>query len=113
MTPESFVAKWSKSELKERSACQEHFLDLCQLVGHPTPEGLVPSHSLIVFATNQEAVFGLLHSRIHEVWALAMGSFIGVGNDARYTPNTTFETFPFPPGWQVAGKGQVNTDEHR
>ncbi|ODU30589.1 MAG: hypothetical protein ABS93_01670 [Thiobacillus sp. SCN 62-729] len=23
---------------------------------------------------------------------------IGVGNDPRYTPTTTFETFPFPPG---------------
>ena len=37
ITPEAFVAKWSRSELKERSACQEHFIDLCHLVGHPTP----------------------------------------------------------------------------
>ena len=25
-----------------------------------------------------------------------MGTFLGVGNDPRYTPTTTFETFPFP-----------------
>ena len=27
-----------------------------------------------------------------------MGTFLGVGNDPRYTPSTTFETFPFPEG---------------
>jgi hypothetical protein len=25
-----------------------------------------------------------------------MGTWLGVGNDPRYTPTTTFETFPFP-----------------
>ena len=28
----------------------------------------------------------------------ATSSWLGVGNDPRYTPSTTFETFPFPPG---------------
>ena len=74
------------------------------------PGNVTASHSFIVFATDEDAMFGLLHSRIHEVWALAMGSFIGVGNDARYTPNTTFETFPFPAGWRVSGQDQANTD---
>lgn len=37
MNPSEFVQKWADSELKERSACQEHFIDLCHLVGHPTP----------------------------------------------------------------------------
>ncbi len=37
MTPEQFVAKWSASELSERAASQEHFLDLCALLGQPTP----------------------------------------------------------------------------
>jgi len=32
MTPQEFVAKWSKVSLSERSACQQHFLDLCELV---------------------------------------------------------------------------------
>ena len=27
-----------------------------------------------------------------------MGTWLGVGNDPRYTPSTTFETFPFPEG---------------
>lgn len=37
MTPEAFIAKWKAADLKERSAAQEHFLDLCRLLGEPTP----------------------------------------------------------------------------
>jgi hypothetical protein len=29
---------------------------------------------------------------------LGQGTWLGVGNDPRYTPTTTFETFPFPEG---------------
>ncbi|MBA2754925.1 MAG: class I SAM-dependent DNA methyltransferase, partial [Chloroflexia bacterium] len=32
-----FVAKWRGTTLKERSAAQEHFIDLCRLFGQPTP----------------------------------------------------------------------------
>jgi len=32
-----FITKWKKADLKERSAAQEYFIDLCRLVGHPTP----------------------------------------------------------------------------
>ena len=31
------ITKWRSSELKERSASQEHFIDLCRLLGGPTP----------------------------------------------------------------------------
>ena len=37
LTPQAFVDKWRFVQLKERSAYQEHFIDLCHLVGHPTP----------------------------------------------------------------------------
>ena len=37
MTPGEFIAKWRASELKESSAAQEHFIDLCRLLGEPTP----------------------------------------------------------------------------
>ena len=30
--------------------------------------------------------------------SLRLGTWLGVGNDPRYTPTTTFETFPFPEG---------------
>ncbi len=37
MTPKEFIAKWMASELKERSASQSHFNDLCTLLGEQTP----------------------------------------------------------------------------
>ena len=56
--------------------------------------GVLPDHSLIVVARNDDYTFGVLHSRFHEVWALAMGTQLE--NRPRYTPTTCFETFPFP-----------------
>ncbi len=32
MTPDGFIAKWRASGLKESSAAQEHFIDLCRLL---------------------------------------------------------------------------------
>ena len=43
MTPGAFIAKWRASELKERSAAQEHFIDLCRLLGQPTPAEADPT----------------------------------------------------------------------
>ena len=51
---------------------------------------------LIAIARDDDTTFGILHSRFHELWSLRMGTWLGVGNDPRYTPSTTFETFPFP-----------------
>ncbi|WP_419936150.1 hypothetical protein [Candidatus Palauibacter sp.] len=53
---------------------------------------------LIAIAREDDTTFGILHSRFHEVWSLRMGTWLGKGNDPRYTPTTTFETFPFPEG---------------
>ena len=32
-----FVSKWRRVELNERSASQQHFLDLCEVFDHPKP----------------------------------------------------------------------------
>ena len=37
LSPEQFVAKWQNVNFGERRASQEMFLDICHLVGHPTP----------------------------------------------------------------------------
>ena len=57
---------------------------------------VLPDHQLVVIARDDDYFFGVLHSRVHEVWSLRMGTWLGKGNDPRYTPTTTFETFPFP-----------------
>jgi type II restriction/modification system DNA methylase subunit YeeA len=62
------------------------------------PASARPSNLIDAIARDDDTTFGILHSRFHELWALRMGTFLGVGNDPRYTPSTTFETFPFPDG---------------
>src|SRR5215211_3070117 len=37
MNVPAFQAKWRGNTNKERSASQEHFIDLCRLLGMPTP----------------------------------------------------------------------------
>ena len=49
MTPHAFIAKWRASELKERSASQEHFLDLCRLLDEPTPAEADPTGETYCF----------------------------------------------------------------
>ena len=57
-----------------------------------------PDSALTVIARDDDTAFGILHSRFHEAWSLRLCTWLGVGNDPRYTPTTTFQTFPFPPG---------------
>ena len=59
---------------------------------------ICPDQQLIVIARDDDTMFGILHSRFHEAWSLRLGTWLGKGNDPRYTPTTTFETFPFPDG---------------
>ena len=59
---------------------------------------VAPDHQLIAITRDDDTTFGILHSRFHEMWALRQCTWLGVGNDPRYTPSTTFETFPFPEG---------------
>jgi hypothetical protein len=37
MTPAQFATKWAGSTRTEKAASQEHFIDLCRMVGAPTP----------------------------------------------------------------------------
>ncbi|MBP2302830.1 type IIL restriction-modification enzyme MmeI [Azospirillum picis] len=58
----------------------------------------VPDSALVAIARDDATTYGILHSRFHEAWTLGLCTWLGVGNDPRYTPSTTFETFPFPEG---------------
>jgi hypothetical protein len=61
------------------------------------PGGTIPDHALVVFARDDDYTFGVLHSRVHELWARGTGTQLReVESGFRYTPTTTFETFPFP-----------------
>jgi type II restriction/modification system DNA methylase subunit YeeA len=55
---------------------------------------VLPSDATVAFAYTDDYFFGILHSRAHEVWALKLGTRLETR--PRYTPTTSFETFPFP-----------------
>jgi len=59
---------------------------------------VVPDSATVAVVRDDDPAFGILHSRFHEVWTLRLCTWLGVGNDPRYTPTSTFETFPFPEG---------------
>jgi len=63
------------------------------------PISIAPEHSLIVIPSSDDAMFGLLSSRFHEVWTMATGAPYGNHPTARrYNATKTFEPFPFPAG---------------
>jgi type II restriction/modification system DNA methylase subunit YeeA len=57
---------------------------------------ICPDHQLIVVARDDDVSFGILQSHFHEWWSLRLGT--SLEDRPRYTPTTTFETFPFPEG---------------
>jgi hypothetical protein len=61
------------------------------------PTAILPDKQLIVFATQEDFLFGVLLSKTHAVWASAQGTQVREKESGfRYTPTTCFETFPFP-----------------
>ena len=74
---------------------------------HPSK---LPDATLVALTRSDDTFFGVLHCRLHELWSLASGSWLGVGNDPRYTPSATFETFPFPAGLTPADTAHQRTE---
>ena len=62
------------------------------------PIAVMPDKALVIVARDDDTSFGILNSRFHQLWALGLCTWLGVGNDARYNAGNCFETFPFPAG---------------
>jgi hypothetical protein len=51
----------------------------------------------VAIALDDDFTLGVLQSRVHELWARAIGTQLRERESGfRYTSSTTFETFPFP-----------------
>ena len=70
-----------------------------------------PDNQLVVIARDDDTTFGILHSRFHEIWSLRLGT--SLEDRPRYTPSTTFETFPFPGSLTPNVPGASNAAEPR
>lgn len=109
--------EWWWRHVEARSGMRGALAPLPQFLGTPNltkyrffswmTAPTLPDHQLFVFARSDDYCFGVLHSRVHEVWALRMGTRLETR--PRYTPTTCFETFPFPwpPGQEPSGDPRV------
>jgi len=57
----------------------------------------LPDSAVFAFARDDDDFMGVVHSRAHEIWARSQGTQLRERESGfRYTPNSCFETFPFP-----------------
>ena len=77
------------------------------------PQSVIVDGRLVVIARADDTTFGLLSSRIHEVWSLAQASIHGDGSDGgrpTYNAKSCFETYPFPAGLTPADTACQRTE---
>ncbi|MDK9718061.1 MAG: hypothetical protein OEL57_09170 [Trichlorobacter sp.] len=60
------------------------------------PKEMVAESKIVVIASEDAFVLGILSSYQHVTWALAAGGWLGVGNDPTYNHTDCFNKFPFP-----------------
>jgi hypothetical protein len=96
-----WIFQWSRPQMRKAIAPLSRCIVTPEVAKHRCfvwlPTSVVPDKNLVVIARSDDVTFGILQSRFHELWSLRMCSWLGVGNDPRYTPTSCFETFPFPP----------------
>ncbi|MCK7596664.1 N-6 DNA methylase [Microbulbifer sp. CAU 1566] len=61
---------------------------------------VIPDSACVAVCKDDDLTFGILHSKFHTLWTLRLCTWLGKGNDPRYTPTSCFETFPFPKGME-------------
>lgn len=95
-----WLFQWSRPLMRRAIAGLPRFIVTPEVSKHRVfawiAPPIVPDKNLTVIARADDVTFGILHSRFHELWSLRLGT--ALEDRPRYTPTTTFETFPFPAG---------------
>lgn len=114
--PEWWLHRRPAPDMRQAVACLNRFAATGSTGKHRIfvwlDSGTIPDHAVHAFAREDDYFFGVLHSYIHEIWARATGTQLREAESGfRYTPTTTFETFPFPwpPGQEPADDPKVQT----
>jgi len=89
------------SEMRDAVAALERYIGTIRTGKHRPfvwlDHTVLPDNQLYIFARDDDYFFGVLHSRMHEVWSRSTGTQLrDFESGFRYTPTSTFETFPFP-----------------
>jgi len=102
--PRWWEPHWPRPEMRSRIEKLKRYIVTPETAQHRLFVWLsypvLPDKNLIVIPREDDLMFGLLHSRFHEAWALRKGS--DLQDRPRYTHTTTFATFPFPEGMTPA-----------
>ena len=100
---EMFLKQWWKhsygrTDMLAEIANLSRFIVCSEVTKHPIFDFVSPSirpdHTLIEFMFEDDYSFGILHSEAHAHWFAEKGSSLGL--TLRYTPNSVFDTFPWP-----------------
>ena len=90
----------SGSDLKKASKGKARILVTPRVAKHRLwvwmPAGTLPDSRVLAVTKDDDFTFGVLQSKIHEVWSLANSAAHGVGNDPTYVAKDCFDPFPFP-----------------
>ncbi|MDE2987825.1 MAG: class I SAM-dependent DNA methyltransferase [Chloroflexota bacterium] len=110
-----WIHQRARPEMRSATAPLNRFIGTARVAKHRLfvwlEEPTLADSQIIVIARDDDYTFGVLHSRAHELWSLRLCTWLGVGNDPRYTPTTTFETYPFP--WPLNTPDDALTPEQR
>ncbi len=92
----------SRLDMKERLEKCDRYICTPRVSKHRVfvwlDKAIIPDNATVAICRDDDLTFGVVHSKFHELWALGLCTFLGKGNDPRYTPTSCFETFPFPEG---------------
>ena len=102
MTAHDFIAKWQASELKERSASQEHFIDLCKLLGEPTPAEADPPARPT--ASSGAPARRDPHPEARQPGLVGPAARLRAGEEHRASPDGPSRGVPGPPGDRPSGR---------
>lgn len=96
-----WIFKRTAPELREAATKLERYLAIVRHSKHRVfswvQTSMVCDDGIYVFTRSDDYFFGVLQSRLHELWALSQGTQVRERESGfRYTPTTCFETFPFP-----------------
>lgn len=95
-----WLFQWSRPVMRKALEGLSRFIATPEVSKHRVfvflPTAIIPDKNLTVIAREDDTTIGVLQSRFHEIWSLRMGT--SLEDRPRYTPSTTFETFPFPHG---------------
>lgn len=98
--PRWWEPHWPRAEMRSRIASVDRYIVTPETAQHRLFVWLrlpvLPDKNLIVIPRDDDTTFGILHSRMHELWSLRKGS--DLQDRPRYTHTSTFATFPFPQG---------------